>query len=157
MRVFYPVQSYPSPVTSDSGLPRIPTDVMLPMNPRTARNDRSIWQPLGTEDTFRYRLIELSRKCKQVPRSPVIGQIPSESVKDVSLLLFKTTIAKSFAYIAAASEGVESVSTACVENVRSTKSIVIRVAANEGVRNEVKQRLQSVVTQLALFANKGET
>ena len=126
------------------------------MNARTARRDKSIWQPPLTEDAFRDRLITLSRNCKQVPRDPVNGQISGEAVKDNPLLLFESILAKAFAYIAANTEGVNAVSAACVENVQSTGSVTIRIAANDGVRAEVEQHLQSIVARLTFFAMNGK-
>lgn len=73
------------------------------------------------------------------------------------LLTLKAIITRGFAFVAAAQEGVETVSAAYVEGIRGDEAVVVRLASNAGVSANVRQHLDHVVSILNSVAAKGSS
>ena len=122
------------------------------MEPRSAQGEQSIWKDI-TENVFRRHIVDLALKSHEVPKDPRTYSAPSA----INLQAFnlERTLAQDFAFIAAANEGVESTSAACVEGVAGSQSLVLRLASNEGVQSNVRSTLDKVLSTLRHCANGG--
>jgi hypothetical protein len=76
---------------------------------------------------------------------------------ELRLLSFETEarLADDFAFIAAAQEGVESVAAVYIEELTAPRGLVLRFAANEGVRDEIRNGLQQICDFLMSCASIG--
>ena len=129
---------------------------------RTAKQTRSIWKGLS-EDAFRQTVIALSRVTNGVPvdskrwwSTSMSSQSLPTSI-ECRLLSSQTEqrLADDFAFISAAQEGVESVAAVCIEEIREPMGLVIRVAANEGIREEIRNALKEICDSLMSCAQAG--
>ncbi|KIX97397.1 uncharacterized protein Z520_06849 [Fonsecaea multimorphosa CBS 102226] len=127
---------------------------------RTANPDNSIWKGLS-EDAFRRTIIALSRATGGVPvdskdwwsTTDHEESLPPSTT--IRLLPYQTEqrLADDLAFISAAQEGVESVAAACVEEIREPPGLIFRVAANEGIREEIRTALEQICACLMSCAS----
>lgn len=123
------------------------------MDARTAKPKKSIWKPLD-EDTFRRQLIALSRSCGQVPCDPVLQQTHIADTRD-KLLKLEVIVVRSFAFVAAAQEGVDTVSAVYVEGIKDGRDVIVHLASNVGVDPAIRQQLDHIISSLNESAKKG--
>lgn len=129
---------------------------------RTAKPNSSIWKRLS-EDDFRRTVIALSRATNGVPVDSKLWWSTSRSsqslpsLTDDRLLSSKTErrLADDIAFISAAQEGVESVTAVCIDELREPPGLVFRIAANEGIREEIRGALQRICECLMSCAQTG--
>ena len=130
---------------------------LLPV--RTASAKQSIWR--GTNlDTFRTNVVTLEHVSNRVPSDPEDNSARSwlaqRIVADnsVNLLPFEVEqrVADDLAFIAAAEEGVKSVSAVALEQHVGAPGVTIRLAANEVIPKDVPssfRRLFDLMSQCA--------
>ena len=129
---------------------------------RTAKSSSSIWKGLS-EDAFRQTVIALSRATNGVPVDSKRWWSMSRSSQSLAtpiecrLLSFQTEkrLADDFAFISAAQEGVETVAAVCIEEIREPMGLVICFAANEGIREEIRNALGEICDCLMSCAQAG--
>ncbi|KAL4975986.1 hypothetical protein BDW66DRAFT_151520 [Aspergillus desertorum] len=118
----------------------------------------SIWVHI-TEDQFREHLVTLEKQTNAVPMDVLTAEGDDEQHDSSSLFLplkLEKQVADDFAYIAAVTEGAQSVAAVCLEQHISTSlaqnspTLVIRVAGMDATNDNVKDMLQSVVAELQL-------
>ncbi len=115
---------------------------LLPVQTNSAR--QSIWR--GTNlDTFRTHVVELQDASNKVPSDPEDNSAHlwlaqrTNAVNSVHLLPFQVEqrVADDLAFIAAAEEGVKSVSAVALEQHVGAAGLTIRLAANETIPKNV--------------------
>ena len=122
------------------------------MEPRTANGGQSIWRDIP-ENVFRSHIVNLALKSHEVPKDPQTYSAPR--AVDLQIFNLERILAQDFAFIAAAEEGVDSTSAACVEGILSSRSLVLRIASNEGVQSNVRSTFEKVLAPLRRCANGG--
>jgi hypothetical protein len=130
---------------------------------RTSGKDHSIWKPLN-ENTFRNHILQLCSISKDVPVDPHMHTKEAWQKRsgraglEDALIPFtvEKQVADDFAFLAAATEGAHSVSAAAIETVEDPQGLVIRLAANNGVANPVKQALTEMIDSLQLCGSGGK-
>lgn len=137
--------------------------IMLDGKPlRTAKPNSSIWKELS-EDAFRRTVISLSRATDVVPVGSKLWWSTSRSSQSLPsltncrLLSCQTErrLADDIAYISAAQEGVERVAAVCIDELREPPGLIFRIAANEGIREEIRDALQRICDCLMSCAQTG--
>ncbi|KPI42935.1 uncharacterized protein AB675_2074 [Cyphellophora attinorum] len=141
----------------------------------TACPEESIWSPLG-ENTFRQVAVELALATGECPWDADIGLIPlngkqqadllPESVLPLNQKLYRSLyklpytiearLASDCAFIAANQEAVFSVTAVCIEQSLDSDGhltgLTLRFAANEGINDELKGSMQSILQALSCSA-----
>ncbi|KIX94729.1 uncharacterized protein Z520_09419 [Fonsecaea multimorphosa CBS 102226] len=133
---------------------------------QTAKPENSIWHDVP-EDAFRRRITALSAATNGVPgdlkysmsRSTSTQELPPSTGSLNLSFKIEQRLADDFAFIfAAAQEDGESVTAVCIEEILEPPALVIRVAANEGVPEEVKsmklEQCTSTLSQLILSLSR---
>ncbi|KIW86762.1 uncharacterized protein Z519_12548 [Cladophialophora bantiana CBS 173.52] len=127
---------------------------------QTARSGYSIWQDVP-EDAFRRRIVALSAATKGVPGDSKYSGSRSASTQDLppstgsQILSYKTEqrLADDFAFILAAQDGAESVTAVCIEELHEQPGLIIRVAGDGEVPEEIKSTLEQICECLMSCAN----
>ena len=130
---------------------------LLPV--RTASAKQSIWRDTSI-DTFRRNVVSLQHASNKVPSDPQDHSASlwlaqrTNAVKSVYLLPFEVEqrVADDLAFIAAAEEGVKSVSAVTLEQHIGDAGLTIRLAANEIIPKDVPgifRRLFDLMAQCA--------
>ncbi|KAL4955706.1 hypothetical protein BDW69DRAFT_110473 [Aspergillus filifer] len=125
---------------------------------QTASPCNTIWSRISQDD-FRQHLVTLEKQTNAVPMNVQQSTKPEceegqNEDKDVGFLSPRTEkqFADDFAYIAAVTEGAQSVAAVCLEQYADTSyhpyTLVIRVAGMDVIDENVRNLLQIVVAQL---------
>ncbi|KAL4995252.1 hypothetical protein BDV10DRAFT_175219 [Aspergillus recurvatus] len=123
---------------------------------QTAVPPDTIWLRI-TEDDFREHLVTLEKQTNAVPLDVLTAEGDDEQHGSSSLFLplkMEKQVADDFAYIAAVTEGAQSVAAVCLEQRISASlalnlpTLVIRVAGMDVIDENVKEMLQAVVAEL---------
>lgn len=123
------------------------------LDPDTAPANRSIWKnidhaalDLQTQALFNKQHVTGRRSYASSP-----------AVDDSYLLPFEVekSLADDFAFIAACEPQVDFVSAVAIEQLADDQSLVIKLAANEGVATYVKDKFDDIVAVLKSRARKG--
>ena len=123
------------------------------MEPRTAKPHQSIWCKIN-ENKFRQHVVALAKLTNEVPKDPKTYSTPI--VRDAQdYFELECTLAQDFSFMAAAEEGVHSVSAACVEGLNDSGNLTIRLASNSGVNARVKSAFETIVKTLERCAKDG--
>lgn len=77
---------------------------------------------------------------------------PSPTQKRILSFETEERLANDFAFVSAAREGVGSVTAVCIEEKQEPLGLIIRLAANDGVRQEVKDSICAICNLLAACA-----
>jgi hypothetical protein len=128
---------------------------------QTSPPTQSIWREVD-QDNFRKKMVELEIASKEVPRDPKVyreadwlrpGVRPGE---DTHVLPFgvEQQLADDLAFIAAAEEGVNAVSAVGLEEATEHGGIVVRLAANEWIRENVQETLKTIFGLLEQCASR---
>ncbi|KUJ22602.1 uncharacterized protein LY89DRAFT_636788 [Mollisia scopiformis] len=135
-------------------------------DPRTASPENSIWLNLP-EDTFRQHLVELEAKTNSIPMDPQVFSPDdwlSTSAREseqphILPLATEQQIADDFAFLAAVTEGAQSVAAVCLEERHSpTPSLTLRFATLDSLLNSnIKDGLQSILQILIEHASNSTT
>lgn len=128
---------------------------MLP--PNTALTGQSIWDRVGRE-TFEGHVDALHR-TKYVPDSHVILEKdwPKPDDQDILPFAVERQLVDDFAFIAAREYGVGYVTAAAVEPARRKPwGLTVRLAANDGICNPVKDTIEELFSILERCARKGK-
>ena len=134
-------------------------DQVLPVN--TAARADSIWRDL-THDEFRRNVVALQRVSNEVPGDPKIHSRnewaePRIRFDDLSYILpfsIEQRLADDFAFLAAAEEGVKAVSAVGLEQDVEHHGMIIRLAANDTVPQEVPNTFSLMFELLVQCAGK---
>ena len=130
---------------------------LLPV--RTASANQSIWR--GTNfDTFRRNVVTLQHASNKVPSDPEDHSASlflarrTNAINSIHLLPFhvEQRVADDLAFIAAAEEGVKSVSAVALEQHVGAAGLTIRLAANETIPENVPsifRRMFDLMSQCA--------
>lgn len=130
---------------------------LLPV--RTASANQSIWR--GTNlDTFRTNVVTLQHASSKVPSDPEDHSAGlwlaqrTDAVNSVHLLPFdvEQRVADDLAFIAAAEEGVKSVSAVALEQHVGAVGLTIRLAANETIPKNVPSSFRRLFDLMAQCA-----
>ena len=139
----------------------------------TATLGQSIWQPLS-QKKFLQNVVDLHQISKKVPGNPKIHsrtewsaeRIRYDSVDYILPFSVEQRLADDLAFIAAAEEGVKAISAVGLEQNVETHSLIVRLAANDTIPQDLpatfesmfdllgKCALQSVFKILALAGRK---
>ncbi|KAL4861130.1 hypothetical protein BDV12DRAFT_208331 [Aspergillus spectabilis] len=123
---------------------------------QTAIPSDTIWSRIS-EDDFRQHLVTLEKQTNAVPMDVLTAEgDDKQHDRPGSFLPLKTEkqVADDFAYIAAVTEGAQSVAAICLEQHISTSlapnlpTLVINVAGMDVINENVKEMLHAIVTQL---------
>ncbi|KAL4965228.1 nucleic acid/nucleotide deaminase domain-containing protein [Aspergillus stella-maris] len=129
---------------------------------QTASPCKTIWSHVS-QDAFRQHLVTLEKQTNAVPMDVLQSTKPEDECKgdgnenykknDAFLpLKVEKQFADDFAYIAAVTEGAQSVAAVCLEQYIDTSNcpytLIIRVAGMDAIDENVRALLQTVVTQL---------
>jgi hypothetical protein len=118
---------------------------------QTASPAQSIWRDVD-QNEFRMNIVELERASKEVPRDPKVyreadwhprGITPGQN-RQVLPFGVEQQLADDLAFIAAAEEGVNAVSAVGLEEAAEQDGVVVRLAANEGIRENVQETLEAI-------------
>lgn len=129
---------------------------------RTASKKNSIWHPIP-ESAFRTNVVALARRTNGVPSDPshgVFGLVGRENdngmpssrhaggeasqTQHLLSLELEYRLASDFAFLAATEEGVKSVAAACLEEDAGRGTLILRLAANEGIPSSVQRGLEEI-------------
>ncbi|KAB8263716.1 hypothetical protein BDV32DRAFT_161835 [Aspergillus pseudonomiae] len=123
---------------------------------QTAVPPDTIWSRV-TEADFRQHLVTLEKQTNAVPMDVLTAEDDNEQRgSSNSFLPLKTEkqVADDFAYIAAVTEGAQSVAAVCLEQHIGTSlapnfpTLVVKVAGMDAINGNVKGMLHAIVTQL---------
>jgi hypothetical protein len=118
---------------------------------QTSSPAQSIWRDVD-QNKFRMKVVELEIASKEVPRDPKVyseadwlhpGVRVGES-RHVLPFGVEQQLADDLAFIAAAEEGVNAVSAVGLEEAPERDGIVVRLAANEGIKENVEETLKRI-------------
>ncbi|KAL4874952.1 hypothetical protein BJY04DRAFT_172098 [Aspergillus karnatakaensis] len=111
----------------------------------------SIWSHI-TQDEFRHHLVELEKQTNAVPMDVLTAENDSQHDNSSLFLPLKLEkqVADDLAYIAAVTEGAQSVAAICLEQhiTANLPTMVIRVAGMDATNDSVQKMLQAVAEQL---------
>jgi hypothetical protein len=118
---------------------------------QTASPAQSIWRDVD-QNTFRVNVVDLERASKEVPRDPKVYREADWLSRSVApggncqVLPFgvEQQLADDLAFIAAADEGVNAASAVRLEEAAEQGGVVVRLAANEGIRENVQETLETI-------------
>ena len=134
---------------------------------RTARPPDTIWSKVP-EDDFRRHLVALEKRTNAVPIDVLTESIERVSQDATSTeilpLLAEKQVADDLAYVAAVSEGAQSVAAVCLEqHISATKgdeqnrTLVVKVAGMDIVDDTVKNMLCDIAEVLQIVARSTST
>lgn len=125
------------------------------LSPDTAVVGESIWD-VTPRSEFEKNIAELTRLNDQPATSQVYKLRSEDSHPDFAFLPLdiERELADDFAFIAACEEGVNTVTATALELMNDSTRLV--VAANEGIRMEVKETMTKVLSKLEACARLGE-
>lgn len=134
-------------------------DDKLPV--QTASPERSVWRDV-VQTKFRMKVVELEKASREVPRDPKVYTHAEWLAQSspiggkVRRLPFgvEQQLADDLAFIAAAEEGVNAVSAVGLEENSGQSGIIVRIAANEGVRKDVQETLETIFGLLKQCASR---
>ncbi|RDW87002.1 nucleic acid/nucleotide deaminase domain-containing protein [Aspergillus mulundensis] len=125
---------------------------------QTARYPNTIWSPI-TEDAFRHHLVTLAKQTNAVPMDVLTAADIDHHNSSLFLpLATEKKVADDLAYIAAVTEGAQSVAAVCLEQhignpiVPDHPTLAIRVAGMDVINEDVKRMLQATVAELQSHA-----
>ncbi|SMR49132.1 unnamed protein product [Zymoseptoria tritici ST99CH_3D1] len=124
-------------------------DLQLHRRPvRTATNDVSIWSDIPQND-FRENLVKLERRTNAVPMDVLIAPVIHDSFTetDVLPLSVERQVADDLAYIAAVTEGAQSVAAVCLEQHIGSK-LLVRVAGMDVMDAKIRDMLDKTARLL---------
>ena len=135
---------------------------------RTASAADSIWKNIS-EATFHKHVAQLTGKTLQPvearlsfeaflgPKAVVQRQQEGQAERSLTIEL-EQSLANDFAFLAASDEGAVNVAGCCIEEnaVEGQKCLTVRLAANEGVPEEVRDQLQAICELLRAEASRGK-
>lgn len=123
---------------------------------RTATGSQTIWSCIP-ENEFRQNLVTLERRTNAVPidvlTAPVVDD--SSSAAGILPLSVERSLADDLAYLAAVTEGAQSVAAVCLEQHVSTK-LVVRLAGMDVVDLKVREMLSGISGVLETTAGNAE-
>ncbi|KAL8708856.1 MAG: hypothetical protein Q9220_006312 [cf. Caloplaca sp. 1 TL-2023] len=122
---------------------------------KTASAADSIWAGLG-EDNFRRNVVDLANACGSVPEDPMIqsrtelllNRRNSDDSERILSLKDEERVAEDFAYLAAAEEGVGTVTAVALEEQSEPPSLTIRLAANAPVLKQTLEKVNAILNIL---------
>lgn len=131
----------------------------LPVN--TAHRGYSIWHSVD-HDEFRRHVVALSRASHDVPADPRVytrdeWQRPRNAREGPSHILpfdVEQQLADGIAVVAAAEEGARAVSAVCLEEESDPPGLVLRLAANDTIPDQVAETLVKMFGQLEKCARR---
>ncbi|KAL4907843.1 hypothetical protein BDW74DRAFT_175627 [Aspergillus multicolor] len=149
-------------------LPASSTPTGRPVN--TAEPPITIWSRI-TQDVFRHHLVALEKQTNAVPMDVLDAAAKAEAGGNnemhirsdlFPLLATEKQVADDLAYIAAVTEGAQSVAAVCLEqhigkSTPDDATLVIRVAGMDVINEDVKAMLQTVVAELQSHAQAEPT
>ncbi|KAL8729712.1 MAG: hypothetical protein Q9166_004540 [cf. Caloplaca sp. 2 TL-2023] len=129
---------------------------------KTASEEDSIWRGLG-EDSFRRNFVALAKRTDSVPVNPKTyswkqRQISHpEAINEQHILSVQDEqrLADDIAYLAASREGVEAVTAVALEERAQPTSLVIRLAANASIPDDVLVQVDTILGLLHDRAMEG--
>lgn len=129
---------------------------------QTSSPAQSIWRDVDQKE-FRLNIVELEKASNEVPRDPKVYReadwvppcIRVDETHHVLPFGVEQQLADDLAFIAAAEEGVNAVSAVGLEEAAEQSGIVVRLAANEGIRENVRETLKMIFGFLEQCASKG--
>ncbi len=132
---------------------------LLPVD--TALQPDSIWAGL-TQDEFRRNVVALQRASNEVPGDPKIHsrnewsnpEIWQDDPKRVLPFSIEQRLADDFAFLAAAEEGVKSVSAVGLEQDIERHGMVVRLAANDTIAQDVLRTFELMFDLLVKCAGQ---
>lgn len=127
----------------------------------TASKAESIWRDV-TQDEFRRNVVALQRASNEVPGDPKIHSRnqwsnPRIRVDDPNYVLpfsVEQRLADDFAFLAAAEEGVKTVSAVGLEQGIEHHGMIVRIAANDTVPQDVPKVFKLMFELLVRCAGK---
>ena len=128
---------------------------------QTSAPSQSIWRDVD-QGKFRKKVVELEIASKEVPRDPKVNREtdwPHPGVRpgeNAHVLPFgvEQQLADDLAFISAAEEGVNAVSAVGLEEATERSGIVVRLAANEGIMENVQETLKMIFGLLEQCASR---
>ncbi|KAL8821385.1 MAG: hypothetical protein Q9191_007318 [Dirinaria sp. TL-2023a] len=128
---------------------------------KTASRKHSIWRRVG-EDEFRRHVVALKRKSNGVPALPSVHSLrewerdhPRQCNGSRKLdLAIEQRLADDIAFIAAATEGVKLVSAVGIEEFTNHSGLVVRIAVNDTMPQDVADELRKVFDLLEKCASR---
>ncbi|EPS38038.1 hypothetical protein H072_8257 [Dactylellina haptotyla CBS 200.50] len=128
------------------------------MNPRTAAAGQSIWQDLA-EDTFRGHLVHLEERTNAVPIDTQLFPLPPDTQPQSHDLSLddEQSLADSFAFLAAAEQGAQSVAAVCLEEAVDQGAITVRFAAVDTINSFLRESLDKFRLLLIEIAKTPES
>ncbi|KAI9850570.1 MAG: hypothetical protein M1838_005420 [Thelocarpon superellum] len=135
------------------------------MNPLTlsdARPADSIWTGVGGQATFRRNVDQLRKSTKDLPRLPQINHRDERStggkVDDAVYLLpfdVERQLASDIAFLAATEGSRDDVTAVAVEQQIHPPSLILKIAANQGVSAEVQSSIKEIFRLMDICARNG--
>lgn len=123
-------------------------------DPDTASEARSIWADVERDALERHVQVLFKRQHIADRRNYVLPAEPRDSLYPLPLAI-EGSLADDFAFIAASQPEVGFVTAATIEQVQNESSLLVRLAANEGVSVEVSNRFNELFEVLRKHARKG--
>ncbi|SMQ49303.1 unnamed protein product [Zymoseptoria tritici ST99CH_3D7] len=135
----------------------------LPLHRRrvqTSTNDATIWSDISQND-FRENLVKLERRTNAVPMDVLIAPVIHDSFTETDVLppSVERQVADDLAYIAAVTEGAQSVAAVCLEQHIGSK-LLVRVAGMDVMDARIRETLEKTARLLehaATLVEQGET
>lgn len=135
------------------------SDQKLPV--QSASRSQSVWKDID-EYEFRRNIIELEKVSKEVPRDPKVYTLDNwlargtRSVDMEHILPFhvEQQLADDLAFIAASQEGVKAVSAVGIEELDKHSGLIVRLAANDVIPDDVPTTFESMFRILKQCAMK---
>lgn len=125
------------------------------LEPDTAPNDRSVWQDINRKVLERTSLALFK---KQHVAGRRIYTMPFQRAYDPSYLLpldVEMGLADDFAFIAACEPQVGFVTAVAIEQRTNEPSLLVKLAANEGISVSVKEKFNELFEVLRQHARRG--
>ncbi|KJY01885.1 hypothetical protein TI39_contig276g00005 [Zymoseptoria brevis] len=127
---------------------------------QTSTNDGTIWSNISEND-FRENLVELERRTNAVPMDVLIAPVIHDSITetDVLPLSVERQVADDLAYIAAVTEGAQSVAAVCLEQHIGSK-LLVRVAGMDVMDAKIREMLDKtsrLLENVATLVQQAET
>ena len=130
---------------------------MEKLPPNTATPGRSVWDGIGRK-TFEKR-VDALHQTRFLPQSWVLSEQdwPEKRSTDVFPFAIEKQLCDDLAFIAACEYGVRYVTVATLEPVNGgAGGLILRLAANEGIRDKVKDAVGKILRVLERCAQKSE-
>lgn len=127
----------------------------------TATPDQSVWRPLS-QKKFLQNVVDLHRASNKISSNPKVHariEWPAARIRNDSadyVLPFETEqrVADDLAFIAAAEEGVKAISAVGLEQTLGTHSLVVRLAVNETIPQDVPDTFEKISDLLSGCATR---